>query len=153
MANSTATAFAKMRDLKRNLAFKLPSTYVFTDSVDVNGCPVLTINQDSTPATTEQNVVLRIKPESLIFVNSIGQVQEDFAPHDVEMVVETGAAVNTVYLNATNSAILHTECAKTGCIFKYYLSANGAVPAVSDFTAANLKLTLDPDIYNKLTAQ
>ena len=153
MANSTAKAFSIMRALRRNLTLRFPATYVFTDSVDTDGNPVLQVAQDATPATSEQIVLFRIKPESLLFVNSLGTAQENFVPHDLEVVTETGAVANTTYLNATNAAIVHTESAKTGCIYKFYMSANGAVPTALDFTDANLKGTFNPEIYHKLTAQ
>lgn len=153
MANTTTKAFAIMRSLKRNLILRLPKTYVFTDSVDTDGNPVLQVAQDATPATTEQVMIYRIKPEALLFVSSIGTTQENFVPHDVDVVVETGAAVNTTYLTVQNMSIMDNEATKTGCIYKLYLSPNGAVPTVANFTDANLKITLEPDMYNKLTAQ
>jgi len=152
MANSTTKAFALMQLLKSNLVFRFPSTYVFTDSLDANGCPVLTVSQDATPAAGEQVMVYRIKPVSLLF-NAIGQTQEDFVPHDLDVCIETGAVANTSILNATNAAIMNTESAKTACIYKLYMCTNTTLPAVAEMTAANLKFTSEPMIYNKLMAQ
>jgi len=153
MGNTTTKAAALMRNLQRELVQRFPSTYVFVNSTDTDGNPVLRVSADATPATTEQVILIRIKPEELLFVNAIGTAQENFVPHILDVATELGAGVNVTYLNASNAAIMHTAAAKVAAIYKFYLSPNGAIPALTDMVAANLNTVTLPDLYNKLTAQ
>lgn len=140
-----------MRGLKEKLEFRLPSTYLFSDSQDSSGNPVLTIAQDSSWATGEQYAVIRIKPEANLNVNSIGQTQEGFGPHVVQIVSEESAVSGVSVLTEANVARLFVEMKALGTIFEHYLCANGDVPAVAEFTAAQLVERID-DLINPLTS-
>ena len=141
-----------MRGLKEKLQFRLPSTYIFADSVDGSSNPVLTIQQDSSWATGEQKVVIRIKPEATLFVNSLGLAQEGFGPHICQLVSEESASAGESELNDSNALKIMREVFAMGCIVEWYLNANATEPAVAQITSANLEFRLDDLQYPVMNA-
>lgn len=146
---SSFKAQAMMRAIKEGIGRRLTS-YTLTSSVDSDGNPILLVSADSTPATTEQVAMLRVRPVSLIFTNGIGGTQEDFAPHFVEMCSEATAAAATVsLLTEANQSIIKGEVLKQSGIYIGYLTATGTVPALANvatqMVAANQVATFELD--------
>ncbi len=147
-----ATSFkaqAMMRAIKEGIGRRLPS-YTLTNGLDTAGNPVLLVSADATPATTEQVALLRVRPVSLIFTNSVGGTQEDFAPHFVEMCLEATAAAATVaLLTEANQSAIKGEVLKQSGIYIGYLTATGTVPAIANvdtqMVAANQVATFELD--------
>lgn len=151
---SVTKAQAIARKLKPQLDYLFPAPLiVIQDNDPSDGFPILAVAESVTPATGQQTMVIKILPESQLFLNTINGTQEGFCPHDVKMVVETGLTAGSTYVTAKNLGIMHSLLAKTGGIYQFYMRANGSNPVVADMTTANLQFALDPDIYNKLTAQ
>lgn len=147
MATSTK-ALAMVRTLKEAIGRRLP-TYVLTQSVDANGNPTLLVSADSAPAAGEQVALLRVRPVDLIFTNSVGQTQENFAPHFVEMCLETSSVASVALLTEANQAAIKGEVLKQSGIFIAYLLTNGTVPALASvdtqMVAANQVATFELD--------
>lgn len=151
---STTKAFSLARKLKPQLDYLFPAPLIVIQDVDPSdGYPILAVAEALNPASGQQTMVIKILPETQFFLNSINGTQEGFAPHDVKMVVETGASPGTTYVTARNIGVMHSLLTKLGGIYQFYMRANGSNPVIADMIAANLQFSLDPDIYNKLTAQ
>ena len=132
-----------LRGLREKLVLRLPSTYIFTDSVDSAGAPVLTVAQDSTWGTTDVRFVIRISPNAQLGVNVLGLPQESFAPHTCEVITEaSGTATKTFVADAIVDAVLF-EVFRLGTAVKMYLMPTTTQPAVAGMIAANLSLALD----------
>lgn len=143
-----------MRKLKPQLVYLFPAPFIIVETVDpTDSFPVIGVVENVAPSPGQQTMVVKILPESQFFLNTINGTQEGFCPHDVRLIVETGASPGTTYVTAKNLGLMHAVLAKLGGIYQFYMGPNGSNPIVSDMTAANLQFTLDPDIYNKLTAQ
>jgi len=147
-----ATSFkakAMMRGVKEGIGRRLP-TYVLTDGSDSDGNPLLLVSADSSPATTEQVALIRIRPVSLIFTNSVGGVQEDFAPHFVELCLEAdNTLTSTARLTEANQVAIKGELLKQTGLFISYLLASGSVPAIANvatqMVAANQVAVFETD--------
>ncbi len=140
----SAKAQAMMALIKEQLKFRLPSTYILTDSFDASSNPVLTVAQDSAWATTEQYAVIRIQPASLVFTNAIGGTQEGFTPHYVDVCTEsitTGSVLST----SIGAPLFQTIEQEAG-ITRYYLSNLAVTPSVTMMTSGNLVQTDTPSV-------
>ena len=139
---SVKKAEALMRSLKEKLAFRFPG-FILAESKDANENPVLSIS-DGTPATGEQNAVIRIKPIDAHGVNVLGMAQEMFSPHQLQIAVEESALIaGASFLSAANSAKIISEAAKTGVKVELYMRATGAIPTTADMIAANKIAEID----------
>lgn len=151
----TAKADSMVRRLKQDLQARLPSTYLLTDSADSSGNPVLTVAQDSAWATTEQYAVIRIQPVSLVFTNGLGQTQENFATHYVDVCMENISATNTPLASVLSLSIaaplIQSIEAEAG-VTRYYLCNLATTPTVAQMTAGNLAGTDTPDTVWRLNA-
>ncbi len=147
-----ATSFkaqAMMRSIKEGIGRRLP-TYTLTQGLDTAGNPVLLVSADSSPATTEQVAMIRVRPVDLIFTNSVGNTQENFAPHFVELCLEAdGTLTSTARLTEANQVAIKGEVLKQSGIYIGYLLASGTVPAIASvdtqMVAANQVATFELD--------
>jgi hypothetical protein len=149
----TAKAEAMMRRLKQDLQYRLPSTYVMSDSFDSSGNPVLTVAQDSAWATLEQYAVVRIQPVSLVFTNGIGGTQEGFSTHYVDVCVEaitTSSPISVLSLSIAAPLMQSIE-AEAG-VTRWYLCNVATTPTTTQMTAGNLVATDTPDTIWRLNA-
>lgn len=104
------------------------------ESLDSSGFPVVSVN-DGTPATGENNVVIRIIEMPSIGFNSVGVAQDSYGPHIAQVVLEQAAGLTGVSLVAEvvkNRVFL--ELAQQHVRVEVYIRANGAIPTVSDIT-------------------
>ena len=132
-----------LRGLREKLVLRLPSTYIFTDSVDSAGAPVLTIAQDSSWATGEVRFVIRMSPIAQTGVNVLGLPQESFCPHTCEVITEaSGTATKTFVADAIMDAVLF-EVFRLGTAVWMYLMPTTTEPAVAGMITANVSLKLD----------
>ena len=154
----TYTSLAIMRNLVSDLKLRLPSTYIFTESTDVND-PVLTIAQDATWATTDFWVVLKLVPVGAtdetgqvipeLRVNSLGLAQTTYVPHQLNIAVENvltdtnGAPVLThpswhkMMVEINKRALSHAI---------WWVAEDTAAPVVGDITGAPDIGPIYPDI-------
>lgn len=129
---------------------------VISEGVDTNGDPTFQIS-DGTPATTEQNIFVRVKtfPSDNIWKNSVGLPQEQWTPHVVQVAMEafaaSGAGAQLSTVTATNQLMLFGEILPFKTRVEVYLSANGTVPSVSTIASANYKGGFD-SLYFPLLA-
>jgi hypothetical protein len=151
----TAKAEAMMRRLKQDLQYRLPSTYLMTDSFDSSGNPVLTIAQDSAWNSTDQYAVVRIQPASLVFTNGIGATQEGFSTHYVDVCLENNSTTNTLtqsVLSLSISAPLVQSVEAEAGVTRWYLCNLATTPTTTQMTAGNLAQTDTPDSIWRLNA-
>jgi hypothetical protein len=151
----TAKANSIVMRLKQDLQARLPSTYLFTDSFDSSGNPVLTVAQDSAWATTEQYAVIRVQPVSLVFTNGLNQTQEGFSSHYLDVCMENISATNTPLasvLSLSIAAPLIQSVEAEACATRYYLCNLATTPSVAQMTAGNLAGTDTPDTVWRMNA-
>lgn len=145
-----------MRRLKQDLLFRLPSTYLLTDSFDSSGNPVLTVAQDSAWGTLEQYAVVRIQPVTLVFTTGIGTTQEGFSTHYVDVCLEdanstiTGSKASALSLSI--SAPLTQSIEAEAGVTRWYLCNTATTPTTTQMTAGNLVQTDTPDTVWRLNA-
>lgn len=157
--STIAKSQSLMRALRDNLQKRLPSTYVFSESLDAQGSRLL-ISADATPATTEQVCAIRIKPQDQQFNNVIGQSQLTYTPMIAQVIEEATAASATVsLLTLANKSQIDQELMRMSVKQERYINAAGTVPAVSQYaadgtvTGSTLATTVSPDLYWPLSGQ
>ena len=153
---ATFKSIAMMRSVLEGIRRRLP-TYVYTQSFDSNGNPLLLVSADATPATTEQVAMIRISPVTNVFLNSVGGTQEGFCPHLVELCLEaTAASASVSLLTDVNKTAIWGELLKQAGIFTLYLTAAGTVPALASvgtqMVAANQVAVFEIDPSQRLAA-
>jgi hypothetical protein len=138
-------------ELRKRLPF-LSSTVTLQEGADANGNPTITIG-DSTAASTEKNVFIRVKPiDWSLSTNIIGQTSEVFGPHIVQVATEA-RATNASYLAATDLLTLLGSVLRRGCRTEWWQETNGTVPTVTTFnTAAKMVAAFDPEFYHTMRA-
>lgn len=145
---SSASALKISKDLLDRLAQEiaptLPSQVL---SFDSSGNPVLTLSQDATPAAGEKVVVIKVKPYSWsLMKDGLGLTQDVFGPHIVQICTEANFAGTTDnvadILTPVQLLPILVECAATGCVLEWHVTANGTVPSNTAIEAGtNLKKT------------
>lgn len=114
---------------------------------DSSGNPTIAIG----PGTAgSRNAFIRVQPISWGLAQDIfGNSAIQYGPHVIQLCTEadpTGGA-GADPLSASDIAQLIIPCSKQGCQFQWYQSANGTAPVVGQITAANLKVTVENDLY------
>ena len=145
---SLAKANSLMRTLREKLVLRLPSTYLFSDSVDASGNPVLTIAQKAPWVTADNYFVIRVMPLPQIGVNSLGLAQEAFTPHVVQIDTEASATAHVSFVKDLVMEPVLFEVFRLGTMVDFYLSTTTVKPVVADFAdATKFELRLD-DLIN-----
>ena len=140
-------AVSLMRNIKEQIKRRL-SSYTFTDGLDSDGNPLLLVSADSSPATTEQVALIRVKPVALVFTNSIGNTQENMSPHNIEICLEADSSLTaTARMTEVNQAIIKSVLYKQGGINRSYLLASGSVPAIADVATQMVAANLVAETY------
>lgn len=154
----TAKAEAMMRRLKQDLLLRLPSTYVLTDGFDSSSPvnPTLIVQQSSAAWTTQsQYAVIRIQPVALVFTDGLGNTQQGFSTHYVDVCVESitpSSAGAISVLSLSIAAPLMQSVAQEAGVTRWYLSNIATTPTVAQMTAGNLLQTDTPDTIWRLNA-
>lgn len=90
-------------------------------------------------AAASQSAFLRIKPEASLYNNVVGNAQDVYSPHVIQVVVEMSTIADVALLLGANLMNLLAACAKMGCKVELYMSANTDPVAVGEIVAGNLK--------------
>jgi len=144
---SLAKSNALMRGLREKLVLRLPSTYLFADSVDAAGNPVLTIAQKAPWVTADQYVVIRMRPITQIGANVLGLAQESFGPHDIDFISEASGVATETFLSDLNSQKILFELDRIGAAINVYLMPTTTLPTTAGMIAGNLTQRID-DLLN-----
>lgn len=88
-----------------------------------------------------QSAFLRIQPEATVYNNVVGNAQEVYSPHTIQVVVEASTIANVALLLGANLMQLLSACTKMGCKVELYMSANTNPVDVADIVSGNLKGT------------
>lgn len=147
----TAKAVGMMQKLKEQLGYRLPSTLTLTDSFDSSGNPVLTIGAAAW-TTLAQFAVVRIQPVSLVFTDGLGNTQQGFATHFVDVCVESVTTANVSALSLSIAAPLIQSVEAEAGVTRWYLCNLATTPTVTQMTAGNLQVTDTPDVVWRLNA-
>jgi len=156
--STIAKSQSLMRALKDHLQKRLPSTYVFTESMDAQGARLL-ISSDATPATGEQVMAIRIKPQDTQFKDVLGLAQTVYSPMIVQVIEEASAVATVSLLTLANRVQMDAEINRMGVKQERYMNANGTVPSASQFaadgsvTSSSLIASVSPDLYWPLSGQ
>jgi hypothetical protein len=141
-------------ELGDRLKKRLPSTFVFTEAFDTNGDATLSITADSTPATTEQNIFIRVKAIAWALTkNVLGLDQEVFTPSVVQLAIEAGDDATDQFLADTTLLYVLGEVMTLGTRVELWKETNGTVPAVTTFNTANKqKAVYEASLYFPMQA-
>jgi len=136
----------KMALLKQALKLEFPS-FILTEGV-VSGDPVLTVNADATPATTEENAYIKIVQRTYTgFPTPSLASSEDGRTHIIQLAVEGSAALATrCCWTAINFGALCARLKDLNCEIEVYMSAAGVVPVEGTVIAINLKGSIRADV-------
>ncbi len=130
---------------------KRVSDYVFTTGFDANGWPTISLTADATPATTEDNVFIRIRPRDWNLQKDVlGLDQTVFVPSVIQLAVEAPASGVGLarFTSIAHALSLLTTCSKRGTRFEYWEETNGTVPTITTFnTGSKLKASIEPELY------
>jgi hypothetical protein len=129
------------RSLADSLAVRLP-LLVVTAGTDASGNPTVTIN-DGTPATTEQNLFLRVLEMPSLGLDSLGNAQQSYGPHVIQLAMETSTLAGVGFPTDANRLMVMGEVLQLSTRVEVYLEANGTVPSVSSLVAGNLVATFE----------
>jgi hypothetical protein len=159
MSNNIAKSQSLIRALKDQLSKRLPA-YTIQESLVNSAGDTLMISQSASPTAGQNNVAIRIGFQDTQFTDVIGLPQSVYTPMRADIIQEATAASASVSLcqMAFQQAIA-AELDKMGIRERWYLNANGTVPAVSEFaadgsvTTAVLQIELAPDQYWPLSGQ
>lgn len=155
--NAKLKAQAMMLQLKERLQKRMPSSYVFSESLDDQG-PRLLISQDTTPAAGEQVIAIRLLGVDSEAKDIIGE-KRVFAPVRAQIIMEESSISNVSLITLANHIRVAVELNRMGLLQEWYMTANGTVPAVSMFAAdgsvstATLRIKVSPDLYYPLLGQ
>jgi hypothetical protein len=149
---TTTKALAMARELMDVWAKQVISTLPIQSlSYDTDGNPVITMTADTSPATTEKNVVVRIKPIAWTAVDIIGHSSQMFGPHVIQVCTETPAAGYIV--GPVELMPILGEIAKRGTLVEWYQSDAGTIPATAQMVAAKLTVAWADLYWNAMKAQ
>jgi hypothetical protein len=141
----------KVYTLATQLADKLKarvSSKTVTLLFDTDSNPYITIN-DGTPATTEDNWVIKIVPQSApLAKDALGNTAIQYTPSVCQLVTEAPAAGTGVgvYVQFATLGPILMECFRLGTAIEWYQSANGVVPTTAAITGTP-KVSVQPSFY------
>ncbi len=140
---------AEMAD---KLKKRLPAM-VHTSTFDVNGDPVITIAQDSTPAAGEKVIIIRTKALTFSLAKDVlGLPETVFTPHVLQICTEANFAGTTDnvadILGPIELLPIIATAGKTGCKVEWHVTANGTIPSTAAIDAGTvLKASYESELY------
>ena len=152
---ATKKALSLARVMVDNLTLRLGalSTPLFVaQSTDASGNPLLGIGPTATEAAGvlagtgtagHQDAVIKIVPWPSIGSDSLGNAQNSYSPHKIQIVTEASATSGVDVMTEVNKLSLLGEALRTGCTVELYQTANLTAPSPSGIVAANLVATYD----------
>jgi hypothetical protein len=124
---------------------------VVVQTYDTDGNPVVTLSADTSPATGEKVVVLRVAPITWTAKDILGLTSPTYTPHQIDICTELNYAATTDnvadILTPVELLPVLAEVAKRGMIINWYQTANGTVPSASAMIVANLKASDQGNLY------
>lgn len=158
------SAITKSQSIVRALQFalteRLPSTYIITQSLDNAGARLF-IQQSSSWASGQDQVVIRVTTETTQFNDVIGNPQQVYSPMKGQMISEgttSPTPTASVLTLKTMAAVLNELCRSLGRI-ELYLTALATQPTTAELNSdgtvsgATLVQTLQTDVRWPLSGQ
>lgn len=147
---TTTKALAIARELIDLWTKELSSSFAsIVQSFDSSGNPVITLS-DGGPTTGEKVAIVRISPISWTATDILGNASPMYTPHVIDLCTEANYAATTDgvadILTPTELLPLLGEIVKRGTQVRWYVSANGTVPATTQMTSGNLSASYT-DLY------
>jgi hypothetical protein len=139
MAKPSAKARTLAHQLAGNLSRRMSSATLFvTEGLDTDNCPTILFG-DATPATTEQNVFIKVVAYDVGASDLLGNSLNPVSPSIIQVVCEAAASGTSFgsFLTQQNLAHLLGEVFICGAVVELYKSTNGTVPSAAAITAAN----------------
>jgi hypothetical protein len=126
------------------------SGYIVTTGFDASGWPTISLTADATPATTEDNVFIRVRPRDWALQKDVlGLDQTVFVPSVIQLAVEgpsSGVGLGR-FVSVAHLWALILTCGKRGTRIEYWSETNGTVPSVTTFnTAAKMLASQEPEL-------
>lgn len=145
---ATQKAVAIARQLAETIALRTGLAVV--SGVDSSGNPTVAVG---TGAAGSQSAFIRVKADydPALESDAVGNAQRRYAPHVIQLVLETSTIANVSLVTEVNKAKLLKEVFQFGTKVELYMSANTNAVEVSDITSANLKATID-DLWHPATS-
>lgn len=165
MSNNIAKSQSLIRALQDQLSKRLAppafaAAYTIVESLANSAGDTLMISQSATPTAGQNNCAIRIGFQDTQFSDVIGLSQSVYSPMRADVIQEATAASASVSLcSMAFQLAISVELAKMGIKQRWYLNANGTVPAIAEFNAdgtvstAVLQSTIAPDAYWPLSGQ
>jgi hypothetical protein len=148
---SSYKAVAMANELFNELTTRLPVLAPFcSQSVDTNGNPLIKIASTGTPATTQENVFIRVQPQTTPFLTSIGTTPDTFSPTVIQFATEAPAAGSnhmSDYIPPTDFIQIFGSLFARGTRLEWYQSANTVVPVVGTLISTNLTTAWEAALY------
>ena len=140
----------KSNELAAELASELKlrlATLTQVTGFDSNGNPTIAIGDG---VAGHANVFILIKPIDWALAKDIfGNSANQYTPHTIQIATEANPAggAGADCLTRSQLANFLVPITKKGTRFEWFERANGAAPLVTDLVAANLKVTIENDLY------
>jgi hypothetical protein len=130
---ATQKAVAISRQLAETLALRTGLAAV--QGVDASGNPTIALG---TQSAGQQAAFVRVKQDydPALELDGIGNVQRRFAPHVIQVVLETSTIANVALMTEANKAKLWKELESFGTKVELYMTANTVAVSVSGITGA-----------------
>jgi len=149
-------AHALFAELVDELRKRVSDYASITESVDANGFDVVTLAADATPATTEDIVVIRVRPRTWDLTKDVlGSAQNVYTPSVIDVATEVSGVATGImdYVSVVHALAVLTTCAKRGTRLELWEETNGTIPSATTFnTAGKLKTSIEPELYWPLLA-
>jgi len=155
---SSYKAVAIANELFNELTTRLPVLAPFcSQAFDTNGNPTIVVASTGTPATTQENVFIRVQPQAVLNLTSIGTTPDTFVPTVIQFATEAptgGANHMSDYIPPTDFIQIMGSILKKGTRVEWYQSSNTVVPVVGTLVAAKLTTAWEAALYwGLLTSQ
>src|SRR4051812_35043388 len=153
---TTKKALELAAELADELRKRVSDYGVITESVDANGHPTISLTADSTPATTEDNVFIRVKPIDWALAKDVlGNAQTVYTPHVIQLAVEAPASGVGLarFVSIAHAWAILNACGQRGCEFQYWEETNGSIPAATTFDTANKQKASFSNLYWNMLSQ
>lgn len=148
---TTKKALDFARDLMDVWAKEVASTLpVITETFDASGNPVITLCQDSAPATGDKVVVVLIKPYTTgTSYDCLGLTASAYTPHIIQICTEANKSdgAGADILSPVELLPVLAEVCKRGTIVEWHVTDNGTVPSEAAITAGTKLVATYQDLY------
>jgi hypothetical protein len=160
---TTQKAVDLARDIAAELTLRL-SAMTVTSLTHTDGHPYITVTEDATPASGEGVVIIKVRPMAWpLATDVLGNAAQVYSPTVIQVCTEknyagaTDNVVDNLTLSGSTSEqvllpVLGT-CLAKGCIFEWYVTDYGTVPAIAEITSANLKASFKDLFWDFKKAQ